>query len=144
MLQCIIPAFTYKSAKRSQLALYLSLLNHVASCFSTLSNLVLQVTKQNKIKKNMFYSYHCFVLQIHLGANFIYCQLNSSPICGFLMVTQRKGNKSFVGNLSQQRHFAAQHPDASSSHPSHPLLSLLVHSQCSWLPGGKRMCVRKN
>lgn len=103
----------------------LLLFHSVKSCFAG------NKTKQNK---NMFYSYHCFVLQIHLEANFIYCHLSSSPICGFLMVTQRQDNRSFVGSLSQQRHFAAQHPDASSSHPSHPLLTPLVHSQCSWLP----------
>lgn len=60
MLQCIIPAFTYKSAKRSQLALYLSLLNHVASCFSTVKSCFAgNKTKQNKEKYVLFLSLFC-------------------------------------------------------------------------------------
>ena len=59
---------------------------------------------------------------------------------GFLMMIQRVVF-CWWSSLIQQRHFAAQHPDASSSHPSHPLLSLLVHSQRHWLPGGQQMCM---
>lgn len=53
VLHLVIPAFTEKCTKGSQQALHLMLLDPLASCFSILSNVVIQVTLQN-IKHVLF------------------------------------------------------------------------------------------
>lgn len=140
MLCCVIPAFTEKCTKGFQLALHLMLLDPLASCFSALSHLVIQVTLEN-IK-------HVFFLWLFCYPNLPWDKLPtpSPQLKSFIWIADGDSENSpwvfrWCSSLIQQRHFAAQHPDASSSHPSHPLLSLLVHSQCNWLPGGQQTCI---
>lgn len=114
-----------------ELALHLLLLDPLDSCSSILSNLVIQVP----VEKQKAFSVSLVSSPNLPGGK----PLILSPQLKPSMWISENSHWVFCwqSSLTQQRNFVVQHPDASSSHPSHPLLSLFVHFQHNCMPGGR-------